>query len=369
MILVLPLYGVFAQSGSLVLPDKWIEKTEIIYFTDDYPGYIILNNSSIEEVPKKALAPWTLQKRVAGFAMTADALVIGVNSGFPLLFHKDLDSFSAPGEQTAERFLDETSGLTTGIMYSEQGDVFFHFYRDSFFVNDYDSQTAGPAEPVLLEIGVSENGFTDLTKPPFGFSADNPGWEPVEMIRKSSDLLVSWKYSDEKKTRFRYIRHDAVGEPLAEIDEGYFRDEYNLKSLETGPFAFRGFIRAVRTGAAGKSLHQAGEIFISMSTSRPGKDFPVYYSSSDTSERGALPVQLSACADQQMLYVLSGGEVLLCGSNIRRLKLPALPKGFKYRKIWVSGDRMIISWEESRFPYTGRSGMMYIKMRDIFIGE
>ena len=322
--------------------------------------------------PQKEFKPWTAQIRLSGFAETENIVTLAVNAGYPLFFSvsEAANGPVSPEKKDAEDFARLTEGRTVGTIFSGEDQVYFHLYYDNMF-----SGIASPEEnagPVLVRIAPGAGNLFGFSEVETGFDDENPGWEPVEFIRKNDCSYIAWKYTDDKKTRFRYIKHDENGRPEDEIDEKYFRDEYSLQSMVNGPFALRGFIRAVREGAAGEALRNAGAVYLRLTTAIPGEDAPIYYYSPAppaTGQKKAFPKELPACRDGEVWYILSEDEVLLCGNNIRRLQLPKLPAGFGYRELWVSGDEMIVSWEETRFLYTGRSGMMYIKMRDILNGR
>ncbi len=365
MIITVAAAAVFSEEG-------WITNTSVYYFTDGYPEYIQLAGDNLLDIPQKEFKPWTAQIRLSGFAETNDRTVLVVNAGYPLFSGLSgvTDGPVSPERAEAEEFVRLTEGRTVGTVYSEENHIYIHLYCDNMF-SDISSQAENPG-PVIVRIDPADGNRFSFSEVETGFEEGNPGWEPVEFIRKDDCSFIAWKYTDDKKTRFRYIRHDENGLPADEIDEKYFRDEYSLQSMVNGPFALRGFIRAVREGAAGEELRTAGAIYLRLTTARPGEDAPLYYYSPAppaTERNKAVPMELPACRDGEVWYILSGDEILLCGNNIRRLQLPGLPADFEYRELWVSGDEMIVSWEETRFLYTGRSGMMYIKMRDILNGR
>ena len=75
----------------------------------------------------------------------------------------------------------------------------------------------------------------------FDFKEENPEWEPVELIAQKNTLLISWKSSDDKKNSFRYIKHNYEGKALEETNAAYFRDSYNLITVDDANFAVKGF--------------------------------------------------------------------------------------------------------------------------------
>ncbi|HAK46822.1 MAG TPA: hypothetical protein DCO79_13005 [Spirochaeta sp.] len=353
---------------------SWAGSLRLSYLADGYPELIEFRGLGGDEVaaavanlPERTFKPWTAQLRPAGFVNTPAGTVIAVNGGYPLLFKSDGFEFIHPDRGFTRDYLERTGGLTVGTVYADENRAGFHFYRDRFFDLGVSADDAEGAGPVVVELTAGELDSFSLSIPDYSFAAEHPGWEPVEYIHKEDGSLIAWKFSDEKKTRFRYIIHDAEGGAVDEIDETYFRDEYNLNTIDSGPFALRGFIRAVREGAAGMSLQASSDIYLKLTTARAGSSAAVYYSKASAARGTAalLPVQLQACFEGETWYILNDGEVFVCGSNITRWELPALPEGFKYTDILVEHNSMLLCWEESRFPFIGRSGMILIRMRDI----
>jgi len=355
----------------------WASNLIIYSFHDGGSGYSAAavddaNDAAavISGFPAVDFRPWTNKRRLAGFAETDYGLVIAVNRGYPLFLSAG-NSIEAPGRTIADEFSLLTSDRTIGTVFTDGKTVSFHLYRDSLFNPVLTGADPGEKMPVRIDLNRNSQGVFSINLPEYDFSAENPGWEPVEFIHKSGKDLIAWKYTDDKKTRFRYIVHSEDGSSVDEIDESYFRDEYNLTDSESGPFAVRGFVRAVREGAFDESLKDAGDIYIRLSTALPGQGSPMFYYSSaarSTQVFGAgasLPVEFEACLYDDTCYVLYNDLILICGADISLYRLPQLPDGFVYSGIYSDGKNLVAGWEEKRFPFIGRTGMMQIKMRDI----
>ena len=322
-------------------------------------------NAGIAAMPQKDFKPWTNQLRPAGFVNLPEGAMVAVNGGYPVLFKTQTGEFVSPDSRMVSSYLAESSGLTIGSLYAGNDGAGIHLYLDHFFNTAASGEDAAEDKPVVIEVSVGAPDVFSLEIPEYSFSLQNPGWEPVEFIYKDEKNIIAWKYSDEKKSLFRYIIHSRDGESLDEIDENYFRDEYELIAADDGPFALRGFVRAVREGSAGEGLKDAGEIFIRLAAGCKSASESVYHAGAPGTAQTAAPVQLQACSDGDTWYILDDNTVFVCGSNIVSNQLPKLPDGFKYTGIWAGGGYMLLSWEESRFLYTARSGMIQIKMRDI----
>jgi len=359
--------------------DDWAERADVYFFNgggDLYRKAGTLGESArpddiskvFNKIPEKKFLPWPEQLRVSGFGETAGGLIIGINGGFPLEFDPsvpDSDVFIKPEPMIRSDYQKFTSGMTLATVFTEEHSVYFHFYRDDLFSKD-----GGTGNANLLRFDTSRTGGGALSLVTLGFADDNPEWEPVEFINTQGGSLTAWKYSDDKKTRFRYIRHAEDGAAEKEIDENYFRDAYQLIPFDEGSFALRGFVRAVREGVIAGRLQDAGDVYLKLSSFDAGKfrdDYPAYFydGGEGGSSSGKLPVFLSASGREGVWFVLSENKLIRCDSNITVCSLPSLPSGFKYKELWTDSEHMIVSWEETRFPYIGRSGMMYIGLRDI----
>ncbi|MDC7226213.1 MAG: hypothetical protein PQJ61_05570 [Spirochaetales bacterium] len=376
-----------AQTEAAVF-SEWAASARLIVFDAGYPELVesdrfsgsgLIDNSlaaAIEASSEMDFKPQTRALRTAGFAQLPDGILIIVNCGYPILLDTQHDNQTVivqPDANTAEDYLKKSAGMTVGTVYVEGGTAGIHLYKDRLFVSDDDMQESGRSDndvrPVVIECTVGPSGMFSIDIPEYRFAAENPGWEAVELIHRENYSLVAWKYSDDKKSRFRYIIHDENGNAIDETDEKRFRDEYNLKPAELGPFALRGFVQAAREGAV-KGLQDYGDLYLRQSLaseSSAGTDVDVYYSKagSAAADRNRAPAQLQVCSDGELWYVLSGESVFVCGRNISRNELPSLPDNFRYTDIWASGRTMLICYEERRFPFNGRSGMILIKMRDI----
>jgi hypothetical protein len=371
----------------------WADGVRVYYLTERFPGFSgsdfipaadaerpDLVKGLLDGFPEREFLPWTLQIRVAGFQEAAEGLVIGVNMAPPLFLPVKNDAESGItgfGRGLSDEYLRLTAGRTLGGLFTENNEVFFHTYRDRLFGNDEASaDNGGPASSagnVLIKLELDNAAEGNFQPVIFDYARDNSEWNAVELVKNESAYFVSWKYSDDKKTLFRYIMHDEEGKSLQELDEGFFRDKYPIKAAENGPFAVRGFIRAARAGVLGERLRDAGDIYLRLvnpDETAFAHAYPAFYKSGSPDQgllisENRLPVELPVCFRQDSLLVLHEGSLIFCGENIRELKLPLLPEGFSYKELWSGGDDLIVTWEESNFPLTGRSGMMHIKLRDI----
>ena len=356
----------------------WVRELRIFSLTAGYPAVAEYKSGTdniselIEGLPKRDFKPWTAALRPAGFIRTEAGTVAVVNGGYPILFTGGSGSgFTEPSRSAAEAYLESSRGLTVGTLFVDgDGAAGIHLYRDRFFNSGSSAQT-GEGSPAI-RLMMEADGDFELEIPSCEFAEANPEWEPVELIRKDGRNLISWKYSDEKKTRFRYLIHEDDGNAVDEIDAGFFRDEYNIRDIGAGPFALRGFERAVREGAAGALPADSGDIYLRLTTAGPADgDVPeAWLASAGRRGRTGLPAEFPACSSgsgeaSALWYILGGTEVYVCGAGLSVLPLPALPPGFVWTDIHVEDGEMLLCFEEQRFPFTGRSGMILIGMRDI----
>ena len=369
LISLIPLYtGALPVEESIF--SEWSLSSSIWVFTDGIPELIEINTENSDNlvpllggIPERDFKPWTMQLRTAGFVGVSTGAFIAVNGGYPVLFKPGTGKLVSPDRKLAEEFLLKTAGLTIGSLYAGERGAGIHLYRDKFF-NQTDKASTDMI-PVVIEVSTGALDIFSLEIPEYRFALENPDWEPVEFIHKHDKNIIAWKYSDEKKSMFRYIVHSGTGAAVDEIDENYFRDEFELLPAESGPFALRGFVRAVREGAVGEKLQAAGDIFLRLTAGSGSESEAVYLSESTGHGNESVPVQLQACPDGETWYILDDDSIFVCDSNITVYELPKLPEEFEYTGIWTRDGYMLLSWEETRFMYTARSGVIMIRMRDI----
>ena len=363
-----------AAPAELVPFDRWASGADVYYFTSDdtlfgAAGSIGAGGSAaaiLSELPEAEFRPVSRQRRIAGFAENADRLVIGINCGYPIFLDEESGIPERPRPGVRSGFLEKTGCRTLGNIFADGDELIFHYYND---------RTLGAASPDtpelrgLLRMSFDSGGKAVMDELPLGFGEDNPEWEPVELVSAEGGWLAAWKYTDDKKTRFRYIKHDESGRPVEEIDEKYFRDGYALVPFDEGGFELRGFLRAAREGVLGRALGSAGDIFLRLSADDAAgvsAEYPACFhdSAQAAGSRMSVPRILPASRGDRFWFVLDGDRIIRCGGNLAVLSLPDLPPGFRYRELWAGRGMLILGWEESEFPEIGRAGMMLVRMRD-----
>lgn len=85
LFLILPLCSFAGLNDNIIQNSEWAGDIKIYYFTDSYPQISEVDEADLLELPAENFLPWTLKRRVSGFALTGSGLVIGVNAGYPML--------------------------------------------------------------------------------------------------------------------------------------------------------------------------------------------------------------------------------------------------------------------------------------------
>ena len=65
---------------------------------------------------------------------------------------------------------------------------------------------------------------------------------------------------------------------------------------------------------------------------------------------------------------LEGRHIVNSGKNMA-FRLPKLPEGYVYSSFCISGNKMAVSWEESDFYKTGRSGFLVVDLGKVLYGD
>ncbi|MBI9107278.1 MAG: hypothetical protein JEZ04_11095 [Spirochaetales bacterium] len=380
-ILVLSSAAVFGEQVRQLSFDLWASRAEVFFFDDsrelygyagsiDPSGTFSVDKDIFPDIPEKMFLPWSEARSVSGFTGTSEDLIIGINKGYPLRFDAsgyETLRFERPSAEVIDEYLDFSAGRTLGTVFTESGSVYFHFYKDVLFDTGADDAAQGDSSASFL---LRYESGRNLSAVDLKFAEVDPDWEPVEFISTAEGSMAAWKYSDEKKTRFRYIKHAEDGTALKEIDEAYFRDGYALIPFSEGSFSLRGFIRAVREGVLPGQLADAGDVFLKLSSTEASaysENYPAFFFDRADSGSSALksPVLLPAAGGGNLWYILSDDTIIRCADNVSVCSLPELPPGFRYKELWAGGEYLIVSWEETRFPLIGRSGMITVRLSDI----
>ncbi len=324
-------------------------------------------------VPAKDFIAWTDQLHIADFRSGTKGVVAGINGALPkvIFFENGLPIFPEIKSGNETSFMRQAEYRCLGSLLGSGSDILFHFFGDDIF-----SDNAGVRKPSaqLVRYSAAGSGADRFEFIDIAVNGMDEGWEPVEIIRTSEGFFIAWKYSDEKKTLFRYLQHDNEGKAINEIDESYFRAKYNPVDIESTPFALRGFRRAAGEGLLGDEIRDAGIIYLNMNSESAGLSgledhlSPVTVISRSDDGRNAYrsPLVLEACYAEGRWNILYSNKIIVCGDELRIIKLPVLPEDFRYTGIWSDGSNYLLSWEEFRFPEIGRAGLISLAFGDIF---
>jgi hypothetical protein len=306
-------------------------------------------------------APWTLARFVAGIVMYQDRLVIGINrEGFLMVApRKD-------GSLALYRIADDYwENYTIGSMFVFEENPAVLLYRDDFFV---DLVEPPPSHKVFTHI----SGKTEpigVTVPAFDPFPSSAGWD-IDTLRQGPDGY--WYYrgirrgSAETRPKTVHFRTARLSLPGESVSLSEFRNSALPASLSKAPSLLRSVMDEVFRLIEPSAVPIAGIISPEFSYIRYfTRDPSLSASGQQLLELSGYYLQTDSGA--QALAVLPDGRGILgktrAGNNrIEPITLPALPEGFVYTKIGLSGDTLIGAWEEQQDMSVGAAGLMIMRL-------
>jgi hypothetical protein len=301
--------------------------------------------------------PWTVQSRIADLALLENQAFLAVN-GYGLAA---LETGSGqPGENGRIRyFYDPTlfAHRTISTLIAEEDTLLCHLY--------FNKLLNSVSEESLLLQGISlvrhhpAEDVYELIIP--DFQDRHPDWEAVGFLPQSRErFLMEWKYTDDQETRFRYGL--LTLNPLAEsdVDRARFRGGYDFRGLQEAPPHLR---RLLETAAGEPAARRSGVSLHFLVRSPASPLIRRYARQAAPAENGPGPQILTVHAvdaGERCWLLLPGGTLLASrggGAPPRRLELPRLPRGFRYTDLVLSGESLLVPWEQVSFIRVGAAGL------------
>jgi hypothetical protein len=302
--------------------------------------------------------PWPFSRLITGLLPREDRLVLVVNrDGFLCMLPREDEGGVALYRTSAASWQDYTAA-SPFVWKDTPGAL---IYRNDFFLDP------AAEAPAFRAWGLSGDfQIQDLEIP--AFAALPEDWD-VEALRQGQD--GSWYYHLVRKggarPERRYYRSADLENPGGESSAGAFRDTLRPRPLAAapgllGPLLERAFTLYGREHAAEivSPLFDGSRQF----AADPGGEgdlLPGYYAGPGGTAGGMLP---GGTAEYALVIHPSGGGVY-AGRRDGQVQegsfsLPALPEGFVYTGIGVSGPALVAAWEEQQDLSVGAAGFMII---------
>jgi hypothetical protein len=308
--------------------------------------------------------PWPFSRLTAGLLPRKDGLVLVVNrEGFLSV----LPWTGKEGGVALYRISDRSwKDYTVSSPFMWENTPGTLLYRNDFFLDP-------PAEaPAFRAWGLSEDfRILGLEIPAFaGFPAD---WD-VEALRRGRNGF--WYYHLVRKggarPERRYYRSADLKSPGEESSAGAFRNALRAYPPAAAPGLLGPLLERVfalyggeHTAEIASSLFEGNRQF----AADPGGEgdlFPGYYAGSGGGViGGANGVSSGGGTVEYALVINPAGTGVYAGRRDGQVRegsfsLPALPEGFAYTKIGLSGPALIAAWEEQQDLSVGAAGFLVI---------
>jgi hypothetical protein len=320
-----------------------------------------LQISSPEEASLNPFEPWPFSRLTAGLLPWKDGLVLVVNrEGFLSILPWTGKEEGVVLYRTSGSFWKDYTVSSPFIWENTPGTL---LYRNDFFLDPVE------AAPAFRAWGLLEDFQTlGLEIPAFaGFPED---WD-VEALQQGQDGF--WYYHLVRKggvrPEHRYYRSADLESPGEESPAGAFRNALCAYPPAAapgllGPLLERAFALYGRehTAEIASSLFEGSRQF----AADPGGEgdlFSGYYAGSGGG--GTASGVLSDGTEEYALVINSTGNGVYAGRRDGQIQegsffLPALPEGFAYTKIGLSGPALIAAWEEQQDLSVGAAGFLVI---------
>ncbi len=351
------------------------EVIEIEHYAKDHRWYYFTSDGfEAVSLPQKSgissLKPWTETLRISDANTSLDS------QGFMVVNRLGILLFSGKGEPVLIRdknlFADSTAG---GLVFSDNT-AYFSLTRNSFFNEDAGKKTENGDRPYLIRISDANKMLYPAVT--YGDLSLASGEEVTGNYFDGSSWLASIKKTENNRSEFRYIewKPSAVLSSLLpttsggkvrleDSNESTFRYANTMEKYSKSPLRLRELLKSIPE-----------DFNFSVTVKDAGGVSPRFYEnitgSGTTSANAIISDRWICCifADGTSYFngALSNRSILNRGKNVA-FRLPKLPKNYIYSSFCVSGGFMIVSWEESDFYKTGRSGFLVVDLANIFYNE
>ena len=382
--------------------------TEMSENSHDHTWYAFTRSGILQcSLPQKSsiqsLMPWTENLRVSDAAVDDDGNGYMVVNRLGILTFRSDDSekkslstrssqassphlkSSLAGPQSVTPILVQDSQLfrdtTAGNLVFSDGQAYFTLYKSAFFnktvtsvTTDAQIQDASNRSYLVRTDASSSMLFPVITYGDLGLSANE---EVSGTYFDGSDWLVAIKRVEEDKTYFRFgswkpAKNLMTMSPVTREGKIKFteksEDDFRIAQMP------RPFTRAPeRIKKLLKVLPDDFDFSLVVHTAS-GASPRQFYSGEDSGPLArALLTERAVCVifeDGTSYFsgAISGRELVSNGATLA-FRLPKLPESYYYTDFILTGDYLVIGWEESDFYKTGRSGILMVDLAKIFYGK
>ncbi|MBQ3688151.1 MAG: hypothetical protein II932_09980 [Treponema sp.] len=344
-----------------------------------------------QHAPQVLEQPWTEAIRIAS-AASLPAAFAGTDAGgsytaYALVNRLGMLAFSG---SDIELFSDTHyfSKLTADSLVFSDGQPVFYLYKSTFFNSANGSATAEPANAAAIGGGGGSSGTDDDGERPFllDFNPRSGLFYPLvsyQNLGLSSDEEIigffwngdSWtcasKRRREQQIEFKYF----IWQPLMSLtdlnpallssDSFIFKhateDDYKKINM---PLLFASAPEQLKSLIS--SIPSEFSFYVSWRDGSGNSPVNYYQAGNNSSTLNAKGLAQSDAGYD--VIVFADGTTYLRKTetgSIAAFRLPLLQAGYSYGEIAVSGDCLIVAWEENNFYKTKRSGFIQIDLSEV----
>jgi len=343
------------------------------YFTDT--GFLETQKPS--QAPSRNFSPWTETPRITSGTLIHGTVFFAVNKLGILVCPPT--SGIQPNGISSQTYLVKNKDLffnSTGNMYCINGKPVCSFYTNTIFEQpETHPKTQDFKDSILVQFDTTKNVFQNLyTSNVFFPSEKKEEFSNVQLNAihyANQKWYASFKASTQSKTTFLFTKTTIN------------TTEDSSKSIQISQDSFRTAIKPILYSKAPKKIHTLLHM-IPKKTSfylkfmQDSMTGPVtYIQNSDNSEAlEGFAISLPNCS----LAVFSDGTTYFAGTlpskhvlkngNTIAFKLPKLPSGYIYGTALLAGSNLYVSWEQTDFYKTGKSGYIVVDLEKVlYAGE
>lgn len=329
----------------------------------------IKKTDSVRNVPVVAKRPWTEVVRISSASVAAD---IGSEppKGYAIVNRLGIIEFD---KNDFELFPDASlfSNRTAGNLVFYDNLPVYSLYRNYFF-NETSENFPVEFHPFLGHFSTT----THVSAPLLAIEnlKLNRESEITDFVWDGTVWLCSIKTVSGDRTTFSYVALQPRSPLLSltpanatqslfitESERDVFRSMKSPENFSAAPLRLRNLLSQIPS-----------DISFHVTCYTAGGHSPRQYISQDA-ENESLPLIASACiAETWICAVFQDGTVYLQGAlydepffrngETVAFKLPQLPAGYIYSDFVITGESLFVSWEETAFYQTGRSGFVSVDL-------